>query len=389
MSKIRVFFLSSTPLTRMSTGYHVVKGGESQINKQLSQIYDVESFEWTKRIESMYSLKLVYLLDSFQILTSLLRSLLTGRFKVIVMTGMPVLESIPTFIIAKLLRVPIIIRETHWYWPKTLPSMFTWPINKIIVSNSNLVVCPGKKAYEYWHSLSIPNNKLLIVPFYASTLKIDQKIEEAAIDFHTTYRNNVVILYFGRLIEKKGIDYLIKAFAKLHERFDNIVLMIIGEGPERHNLEKLCIQMKLTDVVFRGAVEEKLKAAYFLGADIYVYPSITLGLPEEWPLGVVEAMSVGKPVIVSTAVGSAPDVVKQGVNGFVVQEKNVNALYNAIKIMIENPALRIRMGLASKYIIEEGFTYYHAVKGLDTAIKTVARYPEKKSLPPKTTPRLE
>lgn len=126
--------------------------------------------------------------------------------------------------------------------------------------------------------------------------------------------------------------------------------------------------MKVKNVVFIGAVSEDVKPGYFLAADIYVYPSITLELPEEWPLGVVEAMSVGKPVIVTTAVGSAPDVVQHGVNGYIIPEKDVDASYNALKSLVLDKDLREKMGLASKKIVENAYTYEHAVKGLAEAI---------------------
>lgn len=82
-------------------------------------------------------------------------------------------------------------------------------------------------------------------------------------------------------------------------------------------------------------------------------------------------MSVGKPVIVTTAVGSAPDVVQHGVNGYIVPEKDADSLYNALKNIIMNKDARERMGITSKKIIEKAYTYEHAVKGLDRAIRAV------------------
>jgi glycosyltransferase involved in cell wall biosynthesis len=371
--KLRVMFISSAPATKFSSGHHVFKAGKSPVMDQLAQVYDIKSFCWTKRSEQSISLKDVYLLDGFQIITNLLRCLLKGRFDVVVTTGIPVLESVPTFVIAKLLRVPIIIKETHWYWPNSLASRFTWPINKLMVSNCNLVICPGKRAYAYWRSVGIPEKKIKIVPFYASVLQVDTQIEKYAIELRSIFGDKIVILYFGRLIKKKGVDYLIRAFAKLQKKSRSVVLVLAGDGPERRNLEKLCGELKLFDVAFIGAVDERIKPAYFLAADIYVYPSITLELPEEWPLGVVEAMSVGKPVIITTAVGSAPDVVYQGINGYIVPEKNVDALYGAIKVLLEDENLRVNAGIASKKTIEQTFTYEQAVEYLNKAIRTTIR----------------
>ncbi len=367
----RVMFLSSAPATKVSSGYHVLKAGKSPIMDQLAQVYDLTSFCWTKRREQLISLKRVYLLDGFQIFTSLLRCLLKGRFNVIVTTGIPVLESVPTFVIAKLFRIPIIIRETHWYWPNTLASKFTWPINKLMVSNCDFVICPGKKAYAYWRSLGVPEKKIKIVHFYTSILRINPQIAKLTGELRAKFEDKIVILYFGRLIKKKGVDYLIKAFAKLQNEFKEVVLIIAGEGSERDNLQRLRRELKLDNVMFTGAVDEEVKPAYFLFADIYVYPSVTIELPEEWPLGVVEAMSVGKPVIVTTAVGSTPDAVKHGVNGCIVPEKDVNALYGAMKSLVIDKELRTKMGTMSRKIIEDAFTYDHAAVSMYETMRQV------------------
>ncbi|QOR94772.1 glycosyltransferase [Thermosphaera chiliense] len=138
-----------------------------------------------------------------------------GRFNVIITTGIPVLESIPAFLMAKLLRIPVIIEETHWYWPSTLISKLMWPINKLMCSKTDLIICPGKRAYVYWRSLGIPREKIKIVHFYTSILQPTPENIESARRIRDKFSGKVIILYFGRLIKKKGVDYLIKAFAKL------------------------------------------------------------------------------------------------------------------------------------------------------------------------------
>lgn len=371
--KQKVMVLSSSPITKGNSGYYALKAGKSSIYDLLAVNYDVKPFFWSKRANVNMNLKRVYLLDGFQILGHLFNFLLKYRFDVILTTGMPVLESVPTFFFAKMMRIPIIIKETHWYWPNKLASKLIWPINKIMIFNSDLVVCPGKRAYMYWQTLGLPENKIKIVPFYASLLEETPKSREEAIRLREQFKNNLILLCFGRLIKKKGVDYLIEAFALLSKDYTNLVLVIAGDGPEKHNLEKLCETLHLSNVVFTGAPEEDVKPAYFQICDIYVYPSIMMELPEEWPLGVVEAMSLSKPVVVTTAVGSAPDVVKEGVNGYIVPDKNHTALYITIKYMIENEAIRKKMGQASFSIIKNGFTYDYVTQGLDHAIKIVTK----------------
>ena len=100
-------------------------------------------------------------------------------------------------------------------------------------------------------------------------------------------------------------------------------------------------------------------------------PSITYGQADCWGYVVNEAMCCGKPVIATNAVGAAFDMVKDGKNGFIVPEKDADALYKAIKKIISEPELGRNMGLESKRIIEQGFTYEHMINGFRRAVDSV------------------
>lgn len=88
-----------------------------------------------------------------------------------------------------------------------------------------------------------------------------------------------------------------------------------------------------------------------------------------WGLTFNELMSIGKPVIGTEAIGSAYDLIKDGVNGFMVPEKDSDALYSAMKKIASDPELEKEMGKESKRIIDKGFTYEHMVDGFREAIE--------------------
>lgn len=292
----------------------------------------------------------------------------------IVTTSMPHVEGFIAFVLTKLLRRPILLKETHWYWPSTFTAKLVWPINLCMARNATLLIVPGKRTKKYWELVGVNPEKIKIVPFYVSLLKVNSFTTAFAQTLRSRFRDKVIILYLGRLIKRKGINYLIEAFAKLKDELPNSILIIAGDGPERCNLETLCKSMRLDGVVFTGAVgrkEQRVKPAYFMMADIYVYPSVTLRSPEEWSLGVIESMSVGKPVIATTATGCALDAIRNGVNGYVVPERDSEALYNAIKTIAKDANLRKRMGKESKRIIESAFNYDRIVEAMAQAIKSV------------------
>jgi glycosyltransferase involved in cell wall biosynthesis len=178
-----------------------------------------------------------------------------------------------------------------------------------------------------------------------------------------------VVLYFGRLVKRKGVEYLVKAFSKLSRDYGNVVLFITGDGPEKPILEELCKDLDMNNVVFFGAVTEEDKPAYFLSCDLFVYPSVFLGIAEEWGLAVNEAMSVGKPVIITDVLGSAYELVRPQHNGYVVPERNVDAIHNAMRELLGDPNLRTRMGENGRRRIEEDFTIEQASESFLALIK--------------------
>jgi glycosyltransferase involved in cell wall biosynthesis len=170
-----------------------------------------------------------------------------------------------------------------------------------------------------------------------------------------------VILYLGRLVKKKGVDIIISAFSKLisENPTRNIKLIIAGEGPERKKLEEICNKLGLVDkTVFLGAVSEKNKKCIYKASDIFVYVPIITEIPEEWPIAPLEAMSLGIPTIISTAVGSLPDI-SQGV--VAVKWGNVEELYEAMRYIIENRKLK-------DYLSKVAFHIYKSIAS-ETRVK--------------------
>lgn len=144
-----------------------------------------------------------------------------------------------------------------------------------------------------------------------------------------------VVLFVGRLDEVKGVTYLIKAMADLDAK-----LVIVGDGPLRKSLEKQAD--KYADKIeFLGAKSHKELPVIYASADIFVMPSITTKKGQKEGLGLVllEAMASGLPVI-GTNSGGIPELVKDGYNGFLIEEKNVRQLSSKVKVLLESNQLR-------------------------------------------------
>ncbi len=147
-----------------------------------------------------------------------------------------------------------------------------------------------------------------------------------------------LLLCLGRLIEIKGVDYLLRAFARLSAEVQDVALLVVGEGPERARLEELTRSLGLSSVHFLGSITDVHEKSFlFRRATAVVVPSITVhGAREGGPLVVLEALSAGTPVVGSDVLGSSTAFIREGVNGFVVLEKNAGALSRALERLLSS-----------------------------------------------------
>lgn len=153
------------------------------------------------------------------------------------------------------------------------------------------------------------------------------------------------VLYAGRLGHEKNIEYLIKAFRELLKTEPASTLWIAGRGPQREILENLCKEFAIFDKVnFLGFLDHPTLAKYYAACDTFVLPS----LQEVQPLVVMEAMWFSKPVIVTSAISAAEELVEQGVNGFIVDPHSIEDLRLRLQSLASAPELRLQQGLASR-----------------------------------------
>jgi len=147
-----------------------------------------------------------------------------------------------------------------------------------------------------------------------------------------------IVLFLGRLIEIKGVEYLINAFSLLEKVHEGAALLVVGDGPLRRELESLATTLGIRNVHFAGGITDIHQKAYlFQRSRVVIVPSITTKYDREGgPLVVLEAMSAGKPVIGTNALGSSTAFIQDGINGFLVPEKDALALYEKTKWLIES-----------------------------------------------------
>ncbi len=155
------------------------------------------------------------------------------------------------------------------------------------------------------------------------------------------------------LMKLYGVEYLIKAFASVHKRFPQTNLLIVGGGPLLNTLKKLAGSLSIGDSVdFVGPVPHEQMPLYLAKMDIFVVPSLS----EAWGRAAAEASAMGLPVVAS-AVGGLPEVVIDGVTGFLVAPRDHEAIAQKLICLIENPALRSSMGTMGRKFVMDNYDW--------------------------------
>ena len=179
--------------------------------------------------------------------------------------------------------------------------------------------------------------------------------------------NDLTILSVGRLVEKKGIEYLLEAFALVAAKVPEVRLEIAGDGPLRPSLEQLTSESGLSArVTFHGSLPHGEVASLMQNASIVCQPSVTAsdGDAEGLPTVVLEAAATAKP-LVGTLHSGIPEIVADGKTGFLVAERDVGALADRLLSLLRNAELRGKMGEAGRRRIEEKFDLRKQAKRLE------------------------
>jgi glycosyltransferase involved in cell wall biosynthesis len=164
------------------------------------------------------------------------------------------------------------------------------------------------------------------------------------------------VLFVGRLVEKKGVSTLIRAFAKMSAINPRAELVIAGEGPLRNTLEALASELNVP-ARFIGAVSSEEVKRHLGRAQIFCLPSITAGNgdAEGLPITILEAQASGVPVITS-ARGGVGEAVVDGVTGYSFPEGDVDMLCQLTASLLDDPVHLASMSLNARARAVEKFS---------------------------------
>lgn len=180
------------------------------------------------------------------------------------------------------------------------------------------------------------------------------------------------VLFVGRLVPKKGLEYLIRAMARIQDRHPAAGLVVAGDGPLRRDLERLAAS-ELRSFRFLGRQTPSQVHSLMNSSQISCVPSVVApsGDAEGLPMVVLEAMAMGLPVI-SFAPGGVTDAIVDGVTGLLAPERDEEALAAHLDRALGDPELCRRMSAAGRARVREHFDLRKQTAKLEEIYKAVS-----------------
>jgi glycosyltransferase involved in cell wall biosynthesis len=243
-------------------------------------------------------------------------------------------------------------------WSPNLSARYRWVgalrrrLLKALLRRAPRVFCIGSAARDAYRALGVPDERLSVVPYCCDVQRYacpdPDAVERYRRRFHLD--GKTAFLFSGQLILRKGVDLLLKVFTRLAAERQDVALVILGDGPLRQPLET-SVPGEIRDRVhFAGQVPQAELPGVFAAASVFAFPSRYDG----WGVVINEACAAGLPIISSDAVGAALDLVKDGVNGFLVARDDEDGLYEKMKFLAGRPDRIAALGARSKEMARQG-----------------------------------
>jgi glycosyltransferase involved in cell wall biosynthesis len=216
------------------------------------------------------------------------------------------------------------------------------------------IIANGEKNAEIYRELCPWGTPVYSVPYYLDAEAYNYSREQGTNGFAELTgtqlaHDDFVFIFAGDLIVRKGVMMLVEAFNRVAENLPHTLLCIIGDGPERPEMERTLKECIRRRVFFLGKVDfEKVPLLYRSG-NAFVFPTQFDG----WGMVVNEAMASSLPVVTTAACGAAHDLVIEGENGYIVSTHDMKGLIEHMTFLAQHPDIAHRMGQRSRDIIEE------------------------------------
>ncbi|MEW5761141.1 MAG: glycosyltransferase family 4 protein [Candidatus Thermoplasmatota archaeon] len=255
---------------------------------------------------------------------SFLRLRIEGKSFDIIHGNMIMPEIMSTIFAKFIFRANLVITE-HGNAELIETSLIHRSLAKILLYFSDRVICVSDEIKDAFVKLGKPLDYIYVIPTGIVSTFFEKKDKRALREKHGFKENEKILLYMGGLKKVKGIDVLIRSFPFIQQKLKDVRLVIVGEGDEKKKLVNYAKELNLVDIEFRGVVEHDTVSEIMGCADVFLLVSISEGMPTV----VLEALASGLPVV-GTDVGDLKKVVKNGVTGYIIRERDELEIAKAV-----------------------------------------------------------
>jgi glycosyltransferase involved in cell wall biosynthesis len=232
-----------------------------------------------------------------------------------------------------------------------LRRIFYLSIERILTKITNKIICVSESEKNLAIRYGVADLKKIIVISNAINIpKINIKnskiMEKLGIN-----NDKIIIGTVGNFCTQKGYKYIIEAAAKVINHFDDVIFIIIGDGNERSYIEKMINFLQLENkIILTGHVQHEEMLNYYAIMDIFVLASLWEGMP----YSILEAMSIGKPII-ATDVPGTRDIVVHNETGKLVPPRDSLAISKSLHYLLKEPKQRNKLGKAAQQLMVEQY----------------------------------
>jgi glycosyltransferase involved in cell wall biosynthesis len=281
---------------------------------------------------------------------AMLAQLIRSRPQAVICGGYDTLAAWVCFLWSKIFRRRFILWLESTARDQRQPGRVKTWLKGLFVSKADGIAAAGKATVDYVKALGAREEQIFLAPmstdneFFAREAgKVHREAEKQKLGYPRR-----LILYSGRLEQKKGVFTLLEAFATIAKELPDVGLLIAGHGPERKNMEDFCRAANLRQVYFLGARQYHQMPSSYALADVLVLPTFS----DPWGMVVNEAFACGVPVVVSNVAGACDDLIIEGETGFAVHAGDPVELADRILQILRDPALRARMSGNCRSLIQ-------------------------------------
>ncbi len=309
---------------------------------------------------------------------------------------------IPFFVLSEVL---VIIRllskedfalvNPHWLIPQGFASV----IAGIVTGKSNMIVCTvhGGDIFSL-NGLFLNYIKKFTIKRLRSVVVVSQAMKEKVLSLGAEKKNVHVIpmgvdlknkfvlgaiaikkraiLFVGRLVEKKGLKFLIYAFSEILKKYSDASLVIVGKGPEEKNIKNLISKYQIeSSVKLMGAVAHDDLHKLYQSHELAVFPFIedSTGDMEGFGLVMVEAMGCGCAVVASD-LPAVNDIIIDNETGLLVEQKNPSDIVKKVSFLFDNNEIRNKLSLQGRSYVEDRFDWSVTEKKYSDLFNRIIKY---------------